>query len=455
MRKKSFSGFVYIFFIVAILGGIYYVYSSKIFERNSPTISLPNHIFWNLKTPLKIKVEDESGIKRLKIFLSDGSKKITIVNQKFSTIEKVLNFKIEIPKGSILDKNSNYQLEIEITDNSKWNFFQGNKLLSFTNIIVDTKSPDVYVLNNSYKITKGGSAAVVFKASDKTLKNIYIQTNSGRKFQVVPFYKDGYYASIIAWPIKDKNFKAYIVANDMAGNEKKIDIRYYLQDKIYKTSEINLNDDFLNGKITDLLNEYAQNPDNYQGVEKFKFINETLRDKNENLIYQKTSNIKEAKIDNFFIKPFYPLKNGAAVASFGDHRIYKKDGVEVSQSWHLGLDLASVANAEIKTSNNAKVVFSENNGIYGLNLGIYHGFGIYTIYGHCSSILVNENDEIKDGDVIANTGYSGLAFGDHLHFGVLVQGVEVRPEEWMDKKWMNENIFQILENSKKLIDNKK
>lgn len=54
--------------------------------------------------------------------------------------------------------------------------------------------------------------------------------------------------------------------------------------------------------------------------------------------------------------------------------------------------------------------------------------------------------------MIAKTGSTGFAFGDHLHFGVLVQGIDVRPEEWMDAPWMNDNIYTVLENAKSLID---
>jgi murein DD-endopeptidase MepM/ murein hydrolase activator NlpD len=42
--------------------------------------------------------------------------------------------------------------------------------------------------------------------------------------------------------------------------------------------------------------------------------------------------------------------------------------------------------------------------------------------------------------------------GDHLHFGILVQGVEVRPEEWMDKKWLKLNITDTIRDAKKIID---
>ncbi len=40
---------------------------------------------------------------------------------------------------------------------------------------------------------------------------------------------------------------------------------------------------------------------------------------------------------------------------------------------------------------------------------------------------------INKQSIIGKTGTSGLALGDHLHFGVLVQGVETRPEQWQDK----------------------
>jgi murein DD-endopeptidase MepM/ murein hydrolase activator NlpD len=49
---------------------------------------------------------------------------------------------------------------------------------------------------------------------------------------------------------------------------------------------------------------------------------------------------------------------------------------------------------------------------------------------------------------------TGLALGDHLHFGVLVQGIEVRPEEWMDKLWIKNNIDKVFNEADKIIDGK-
>lgn len=108
--------------------------------------------------------------------------------------------------------------------------------------------------------------------------------------------------------------------------------------------------------------------------------------------------------------------------------------------------------ANIVSTNNAVVAFADKNGIYGNNLILYHGLGLYTLYAHCSAFKVQKGDMVTSKEVVANTGKSGLALGDHLHFGILVQGVEVRPEEWMDAKWMKDNIFDILNNSKKMIN---
>jgi len=85
-------------------------------------------------------------------------------------------------------------------------------------------------------------------------------------------------------------------------------------------------------------------------------------------------------------------------------------------------------------------------------LSLSFGLGLYTIYGHCSSINVSVGENIINRTKLASTGRTGLALGDHLHFGILVQGIEVRPEEWMDKLWIKKNITDIIENSKKVIN---
>lgn len=455
MRRKS-NNIKYIIILV-LLGiisfGVYKILTSSMFEKNTPKINLAQKIFWNGKDKINLAISDDSGIKSVKIFLVNENKNEQIFAQNFTIYEKMLNFELELPKELALKKADNHLL-FEITDISKANFFMGNTATFDTKLEIDNKKPEINVINQSYKITKGGSGVVVFRAFDEGLKEVYIKTNSGKIFTPTPFYKPNYYASLVAWDIKQDHFEADIIATDLAGNERKTRIKYYLQDKKYKTSNISLKDDFIDGKITELYEIYNPNGTD-SGVAKFKYINENLRGENEKFIADITSKVNDELIKDFKIIPFYPLKNGAAVASYGDHRFYEYGGESVSESWHLGLDLASVANAEIIATGDSKVAAIKDNGIYGLNVILDHGFGLYSLYGHCFSTDLNVGDEVKKGDIIALTGASGLAFGDHLHFGTVVQGVEVRPEEWMDKKWLKDNIFDVMDNAKKVIENSK
>ena len=453
-RKKSSAGIIVLFLLILLTASLAYLYNSKLFERKIPTIELAKKINWNLKKPISVKISDDSGIKFIRAILNDGKNSIVLFKKLFEVSKKEYILDIKFPKTGFVSNKKNFELTIEAIDASKWNFLSGNKAIKKSVIHVDTKRPELIVINNSYKIIKGGVATVVFKAKDINLKELYIQTNFDKIFYPISFYKDDYYISLLAWPSSEKTFKATIVARDYAGNVAKSRVRFYLKGKKYRVSKINLKDRFLDGKIADLAEEENPNSTNMDRIEKFKFVNEDLRKRNEDKISEITAKVSRERISSFSMNPFYPLKNAAAVASFGDHRYFKYDGNLVSESYHLGLDLASTAGADVVVSNAGEVVYAQYNGIYGKNIIISHGLGVYSLYGHNSSFLVDEGEQVKAGDVISKTGMTGLALGDHLHFGMIVQGVEVRPEEWMDKNWMKDNIFGVINSAKKIIDRK-
>ena len=451
MRKKNQNKTVLFVLAIVVVIGVY-LFTSDTFERNAPVIKVENNGYWNLKSPLKLTIADASGLKNFRVVLktSKGDKEIT--SSIFNTPKTHIDYEIEAPRSIYNIKDKKVKLIIEAVDASKWNFFSGNKAYKEISLEVDKKRPKVSVLANSYKITKGGAALVVFKAVDPNIDQIYIQTNFGKKFKVTPFYKDGYYISLLAWPIKEKNFRAEIYVNDLAGNKVKTYIPLYLKDRAYKVSHINISDKFLEGKVADLASQFDESAGIDDPIERFKKVNEVVRAKNEDLIHKLTSKVPNEMIDNFYMNKMYPLKNGKVVASFGDHRYYYYKGKLISESYHMGLDLASNAMAKIHPQNGGEVVFADFNGLYGNMPLIHHGLGLYTLYGHCSSVSVSQGDEVKARQVIARTGKSGYAMGDHLHFGVLIQGIEVRPQEWMDRKWIKLNITKVIKLAKKMID---
>ncbi|HIQ27116.1 MAG TPA: M23 family metallopeptidase [Sulfurovum sp.] len=455
-NKKNGSKIVSILIVLGLLVGAGYIYTATEFEREAPIIHNDTNIFWNRTDPLKIHLSDNRELKDFELILNDGTHSLIIGQGDFEENTKEQTLLVKYPKSQTLNhKAVQLQLQVSVNDTSLWNFFQGNKTIQTIKISVDHKRPNINVLANSYSITQGGSALVIFQANDENLDELYIEA-VGKKFKAQPYKKEGYYAALIAWPFDEIEFKAKIIATDKAKNRRVVDIPFYLKNRNYKVSWIKVRDKFLDGKITDLIStnpEYASIDDK---LEKLRAVNESMRLDNEKKIYNLSKKVSNEILDSWKIKKFYPLKNGAKVASFGDKRHYyygTKDN-EVSQSYHVGYDLASTKMAAIKTSNAGKVVYADENGIYGNMPMIDHGLGLYSLYGHCSQLLVKEGDDVSAGQTIAKTGVTGLALGDHLHFGILVQGIEVRPVEWFDAGWIRKNIDNIFKEADKIIFSK-
>jgi murein DD-endopeptidase MepM/ murein hydrolase activator NlpD len=115
-------------------------------------------------------------------------------------------------------------------------------------------------------------------------------------------------------------------------------------------------------------------------------------------------------------------------------------GQKIDEQTHTGLDLASLAHADVPAANSGVVVFADFLGIYGKLVVVDHGMGLMSLYSHLSGIGVKVGDEVHKGQVLGRTGTTGLAAGDHLHFGMLVHGIEVQPLEWLDPKWIRDNV---------------
>ncbi len=436
---------------LAIIGGVVYLYNSAVFEREKPTITIDNSGFWNLRAPLAVKIDDASGLISYKVTLQSGNEQFVLAEEQFSAPQSTQTLELTTPKRAYALKNKEVTITVEARDASKWNFFAGNTASKTTTLQVDKKRPYLSTIASSYRIIKGGSAVVIFKAEDENMESFYVETNFGKRFIAQPFYKEGYYVTLIAWPVTEETFRATIIAKDSAGNVAKSSVPVIPYNKKYKISNISLSDNFLNGKVSELAYAYGAE-DGADLIERFKFVNEEMRKRNEELIHTLTSKVSDTMVNNFPIKKMYPLKNGEVVAQFGDHRVYSYQGSQVSEAYHLGLDLASNAMSPILSQNPAVVTFAEENGIYGNMPVLYHGLGLYTIYGHCSAMMVKEGDSLRSNETVGKTGRSGYAMGDHLHFGVLVQGIEVRPQEWMDQDWIRKSITDPMREARKLIN---
>ena len=170
-------------------------------------------------------------------------------------------------------------------------------------------------------------------------------------------------------------------------------------------------------------------------------INRDLMKDNGSVFYNLRTETNPEKLwDGTWVR----LKNAANMAGFADRRLYYYKGKKVDEQVHMGVDLASLANSKVQAANNGRVIFADRLGIYGLTVVLDHGQGLASIYSHLSEIGVDINQEVMKGEAIGLTGQTGLAGGDHLHFGIMVSGMPVNPIEWWDSHWIQDNITRKL-----------
>jgi murein DD-endopeptidase MepM/ murein hydrolase activator NlpD len=228
-----------------------------------------------------------------------------------------------------------------------------------------------------------------------------------------------------------------IEAVDLAGNQAELPVPYYLKKKKYRRDTIRITDRFLQKKMPEFWERYAEIPkDNL--LEAFLYVNTKLRAKNNREI---SDLCRESRLERFYATvPLVRLPRSATRSLFGDHRTYYYRGQKIGEAVHLGVDLASVAASPVPAAAEGTVIFADYLGIYGNTIIIDHGLGLFTLYAHLAGFTVSEGDHVKRGQLIAYTDTTGLAGGDHLHFGTLVQGVFVDPIEWFDPHWIKTRI---------------
>ncbi len=109
-------------------------------------------------------------------------------------------------------------------------------------------------------------------------------------------------------------------------------------------------------------------------------------------------------------------------------RMHPTLGIE---KMHNGIDLAAPGGTAILAAYAGTVVAADYNGTMGNYIMINHGGGLYTIYMHCSALYVSKGSDVSAGSKIAAVGSTGRSTGNHLHFGVRLNGAYVSPWNYL------------------------
>jgi murein DD-endopeptidase MepM/ murein hydrolase activator NlpD len=98
---------------------------------------------------------------------------------------------------------------------------------------------------------------------------------------------------------------------------------------------------------------------------------------------------------------------------------------------HRGIDIAGRMGTPIISPADGRVRYAGPDRGLGNSVIVRHGYGVETVYGHLSEILVKAGEKVKRGDRVGLMGSTGRSTGPHLHYQVNVSGVAVNPRNYM------------------------
>jgi murein DD-endopeptidase MepM/ murein hydrolase activator NlpD len=312
---------------------------------------------------------------------------------------------------------------------------------------VRLEPPRVAIVSLHHFLNLGGSEFVVLRATPPDVQaGVRV---AGLSFAAFPGTAVGLtdpslQAAFFALPYdEDAAAPVVVFARDEAGNEAIASMERQTFPKRFQRSRIPIDRGFLDRVVPAIA---ANTPSlglaagaGADRLEGFLVINRDLRQQNNQTIAALAA---KTGPEMRWREAFAQLGNTQVESRFADHRTYLFDGKEIDQQTHLGFDLASTQQAPVTAANRGVVVHAAYLGIYGNCVVVDHGLGVQSLYAHLSSMGVKEGDAVEKGQTIGRSGSTGLAGGDHLHFTMLVGGVQVNPVEWWDPHWMEDRVFR-------------
>jgi len=98
---------------------------------------------------------------------------------------------------------------------------------------------------------------------------------------------------------------------------------------------------------------------------------------------------------------------------------------------HSGIDIGGQRGYAIYAAADGVVTSADWNGGLGKAILLDHGYGLTTVYGHMSRLLVVAGDHVTAGQRIGLMGTTGHSTGPHLHFEVHVDGHPTDPFDYV------------------------
>jgi murein DD-endopeptidase MepM/ murein hydrolase activator NlpD len=400
-----------------------------------------------MRTPVTIEIsEPRRGLTFVKVELVQGNKAATVAEKSYAPSSQFIFWGSRTAKD-VLHTEMGRKLLPGLTGGSAIIRITAGRAgtwlrhpapaIEEVSLPVKLIPPSLQVTSSKTYVAQGGCELVTYRVGESAVRD---GVRSGSWwFPGYPLPGGGKQDrfALFAVPYDMAQPDARLMVEDAAGNiAEKAFIDLFFA-KPFKSDNLEISDAFINKVVPEILSQSPEITDRGNPLDNYLAINRELRLKNSQTIRELARKSKPAFLWN---SPFVMMRNGKVMAAFADRRTYIYQGREIDRQDHLGFDLAVTKHAPVPAANSGTVVCARFFGIYGNAVVIDHGYGLQTIYGHLSSISVKEGQQIASGAIIGNTGETGLAGGDHLHYSTLLQGLPVNPVEWWDGHWIRDRI---------------
>ena len=420
-----------IFFV--LLGIAVVAFAIVFFRSATPVIDLSNvGAALGQASPITVHVRDAHGVRKASAYLEQNGARYPVwsMTQASKSADNTWTFTTGIKTTPQL-RDGKATLIVEASSND----MRGKSARITHDFNVVSQPPTVSVDSDQHYLYLGMADLATFNVSGSfTQAGVRVGDQSFRAWPV-PGVKTGLFSLFaFAWNMPQGTIPVVFASNG-AGNDVTSPITFQFPKKEqprYTTHELQVSDAFMQKVVGEL-------DPNGSGdmVTRFVKINSEMRKANNKTL----ADLKYKTADHWlFSQPFTRQSHSAAEATFADLRNYIYHGQKIDQQVHLGYDLAVTQHVGVEASNDGNVVYAAPLGIYGNCVVVDHGYGLQTIYGHMSHIDVHEGDMVKRGQVMGQSGMTGMAGGDHIHFAMQLDGVQIDPKEWWDPHWIQDHI---------------
>jgi hypothetical protein len=383
-------------------------------------------------TPVTVHVKDPRGVRSVTAIVEQNGVQYPVwaLAQPTAAADSTWSFVAGIKTTPQL-RDGKAKLIVEATSND-----MRRKTTRFEReVTVVTQPPTVSVDSEQHYLYLGMADLATFNvAGSWTEAGVRVGDQTFRAWPM-PGGKPGLFSLFaFAWNMPPGTIPMVFASNG-AGNDVTSPIVFQFPKKEqpkYTAHDMQVSDGFLQKVVGELDPNGSGDP-----VARFVKINNEMRRENNKTL----SDLRLKTADKFlFSQPFARQSHSQAEATFADVRSYIYKGKKIDQQVHLGYDLAVTQHVGVEASNDGRVVYAAPLGIYGNCIVVDHGYGLQTIYGHLSHIAVHEGDMVKRGQVMGQSGMTGMAGGDHIHFAMQLDGVQIDPKEWWDSHWIKDHV---------------